>query len=264
MKEKRVITLVTDFGNESGYAGVMKGVILTINQNCQVIDITHQISPQDIEEAAFLLYNTYSYFPEHSIHVVVVDPGVGSDRRPIVVETDKYWFVGPDNGIFSLLFSVKGLKKVWEITNKRYFLPEVSSTFHGRDIFAPIAAHLSLGVPAKELGREVKKFIRLKDIEPKVLKGMIKAKVIHVDRFGNLVSNIFQDLFNKVVADKSFSITVAGRKIQKLSLSYAEAKDDEILALFGSSHWLEISLKDGNCQKALQVKKGAAVEIHFS
>lgn len=123
MEKKRVITLVTDFGNESGYAGVMKGVILTINHNCQVIDITHQISPQAIEEAAFLLYNTYSYFPEHSIHVVVVDPGVGSERIPIVVETDKYWFVGPDNGVFSLLFSGEGFKKVWEITNKRYFLP---------------------------------------------------------------------------------------------------------------------------------------------
>jgi S-adenosylmethionine hydrolase len=264
MEKKRVITLVTDFGNESGYAGIMKGVILTISQNCQIIDITHQISPQDIEEAAFLLYNTYSYFPEHSIHVVVVDPGVGSERIPIVVETDKYWFVGPDNGVFSLLFSVEGFKKVWEITNKRYFLPEVSSTFHGRDIFAPIAAHISLGVPAEELGKEVKKFVRLKDIEPKILKGMIKAKVIHIDHFGNLVSNISQDLFNKVVADKSFSITVGVRKVQKLSLSYTEAGNDEILALFGSSGWLEISLKDGNCQKKLHVKKGEAVEINFS
>ena len=259
-----MITLVTDFGNESGYAGVMKGVILTVNHNCQVIDITHQVSPHDIEEAAFLLYNTYSYFPKHSIHIVVVDPGVGSERIPIVVETDKHWFVGPDNGVFSLLFSGEGVKKVWEITNKCYFLPEVSSTFHGRDIFAPIAAHLSLGVPAEELGKEVKKFIRLKDIDPKVFKGMIKAKVIHVDRFGNLVSNISQDLFNKVVADKSFSITVGGRKVQKLSLSYTEAGNDEILALFGSSGWLEVSLKDGNCQKELQVKKGAAVEINYS
>ena len=264
MKEKRVITLITDFGDKSGYAGVMKGVILTINQNCQIIDITHQISPQDIEEAAFLLHNTCSYFPKNGVHVVVVDPGVGSERKAILIETDNYWFVGPDNGVFSFVFSGKGLKKVWEITNKRYLLPEVSSTFHGRDIFAPIAAHISLGVPAEELGKEIKNFVRLKDIEPKVLKGMIKAKVIHIDRFGNLASNISQDLFNKVVADKTFSITVGGRKVQKLSLSYTESEDGEILALFGSSQWLEISLKDGNCQSALRVEKGAAIDVHIS
>lgn len=263
MSKKRVITLLTDFGDESGYAGVMKGVILTINRNCQIIDITHQISPQDVEEAAFLLHNACSYFPEHSIHVVVVDPGVGSERKPILVETDRYWFVGPDNGVFSFVFLMKGFKRVWEITNTHYFLPEISSTFHGRDIFAPVAAHLSLGVAAKELGKELRSYVLLKDLEPKVSTEVIEGKVVYIDHFGNLVSNISQDLFNKVVVGRSFRVTVGERTIQKLSLSYADVGDGEILALFGSSRWLEISVKNSNCQRELNVKKGVALDVHF-
>ena len=261
MGKERIITLTTDFGDESGYAGVMKGVILTVNSDCQIIDITHRVSQQDIEEAAFLLNNSFSYFPEHSIHVVVVDPGVGSERKPILIETDKYWFVGPDNGIFSFIFLMEGFKKVWEITNKRYFLPEVSSTFHGRDIFAPVAAHLSLGVSAEELGKELKGFVMLKDLEPKVEAGVIKARVVYADHFGNLISNISKDLFSRLVADKSFNISVGGEIIQRLSLSYADVRDGEVLALFGSSQWLEISVKNGNCQKELDIKKGAEINI---
>ena len=261
MGKERIITLATDFGDESGYAGVMKGVILTVNPDCQIIDITHRVSQQDIEEAAFLLNNSFSYFPEHSIHVVVVDPGVGSERKPILIETDKYWFVGPDNGIFSFIFLMEGFKKVWEITNKSYFLPEVSSTFHGRDIFAPVAAHLSLGVSPEELGKELKGFVMLKDLEPKVEAGVIKARVVYADHFGNLISNISRDLFSWLVADKSFNISVGGEIIQKLSLSYADVRDGKVLALFGSSQWLEISVKNGNCQKELDIKKGAEIKI---
>ncbi len=261
MGKERIITLTTDFGDESGYAGVMKGVILTVNPDCQIIDITHRVSQQDVEEAAFLLNNSFSYFPEHSIHVVVVDPGVGSERKPILVETDKYWFVGPDNGVFSFMFLMEGFKKVWGITNKSYFLPEVSSTFHGRDIFAPVAAHLSLGVSAEELGKELKGFVMLKDLEPKVEAGVIKARVVYADHFGNLISNISKDLFSRLVADKSFNISVGGEMIQKLSLSYADVRDGEVLALFGSSRWLEISVKNGNCQKELDIKKGAEINI---
>ncbi len=261
---KRVITLITDFGDESGYVGVMKGVILTINPDCQIIDITHKISPQAIEEAAFLLNNSCSYFPELSIHVVVVDPGVGSERKLILVETDKHWFVGPDNGVFSFVFSMEGFKNVWEITNKSYFLPEVSYTFHGRDIFAPVAAHLSLGVPAGELGKELRKFVVLKDLEPKLKTGVIKAKVIYIDHFGNLISNISKDLFGRFVADKPFKISVGGKMIQKLSLSYTDTGDGEFLALFGSSQWLEISVKNGNCQKELNVRKGTEFDVLVS
>ena len=255
------ITLLTDFGDEGGYPGVMKGVILSINPDCHIIDITHQVSPQNIEEAAFLLNNSCSYFPERSIHLVVVDPGVGSERKPIMVETDKYWFVGPDNGVFSFVFLMEGFKKVWEITNKSYFLPEVSSTFHGRDIFSPVAAHLSLGVPAGKLGKEFKEFVVLKDLEPKLKAGVIKAKVIYVDHFGNLISNVSKDLFGRFVADKPFKISVGGKIIQKLSHSYADVQDGEVLALFGSTQWLEISVKNANCQRELNIRKGAELDI---
>jgi len=264
MKKNNVITLITDFGDEAGYAGVMKGVILNINPNCQVIDITHHVSPQDIEEAAFLLHNVYSYFPDHSIHIVVVDPGVGSERRPILVETDRYWFVGPDNGVFSFVFSEKGFKKVWEITNKHYFLPDLSFTFHGRDIFAPIAAHLSLGVSTREMGEEQRRFIMLKNLEPEISEGMIKARVVYIDRFGNLVSNLSKDLFTKLAVGKCFTIAVGGKVIRNLSLTYADAKEGEAFALFGSSGWLEISVKNGNCQRELNVKKGTEIDIYFS
>lgn len=258
---KRIITFLTDFGDEGGYPGVMKGVALSINPDCHVIDMTHQVSPQNIEEAAFLLNNCCSYFPEQSIHVVVVDPGVGRKRKPILVETDKYWFVGPDNGVFSFVFSMEGFKAVWQITNKSYFLPEVSSTFHGRDIFSPVAAHLSLGVPPEKLGKELKEFVVLKDLEPTLKAGAIKAKVVYVDHFGNLISNVSKDLFGQFVADKPFRIAVGGKMIQKLSLSYADGRDGEVLALFGSSRWLEISVRNGNCQRELGIRKGAEIDV---
>jgi len=261
MSSKGMITLITDFGEESGYAGVMKGVILTVNPECQIIDVTHRVSPQDIEEAAFLLNNSYSYFPARTIHVVVVDPGVGSERKPILVETDNYWFVGPDNGVFSFVFLTEGIKGVWEITNKDYFLPEISSTFHGRDIFAPVAAHLSLGASAGEIGSELHKYVVLADLEPKASEGAVKGRVVYVDRFGNLISNISRDLFVRWRADKSFEITVGKRVLHRLSSSYADAGDDEIVVLFGSSGWLEISVKNGNCRKELGLHKGAEVTI---
>ncbi len=258
---KRIITLLTDFGDEGAYPGVRKGVIVSVNPDCHILDLSHLEPPKNVEEAPCLLNNSGSYFPERSIHVVVVDPGVGSERKPILVETDKYWFVGPDNGVFSFVFLMEGFKKVWEITNKSYFLPEVSSTFHGRDIFSPVAAHLSLGVPAGKLGKEFKKFVVLKDLEPKLKAGVIKAKVIYIDHFGNLISNVSKDLFGRFVADKPFKISVGGKMLQKLSLSYADVRDGEVLALFGSSRWLEISVKNGNCQRELGFRRGAELDI---
>jgi S-adenosylmethionine hydrolase len=264
MSEKRVITLITDFGDKGGYVGAMKGVILTINPCCQIVDVTHGIAPQDVEEAAFLLYNVYSYFPADSIHLVVVDPGVGSERKSLLVKTKNYCFVGPDNGVLSFVLLRSEYKKVWEITNSCYLLPEVSATFHGRDVFAPVAAHLSRGVPAEEMGREGKDFVVLKDVEPEVSTGVIRAKVVYVDRFGNLVTNISRDLFTREVAERPFEVKVKREVIKKLSRSYAEAGEGEVVALLGSSGWLEIALKNGNCQKALSAGKGAIIEVYLS
>jgi S-adenosylmethionine hydrolase len=262
MGNTRIITLITDFGEASGYIGIMKGVILSINPECRIIDITHHISPQDREEAAFVLKSTCPFFPPDTIHLVVVDPGVGSTRKPIIVESSQSWFVGPDNGVFSFIF-LEGLqKRVWEITNDRYFLSPVSPTFHGRDIFAPIAAHLSSGVCIHEIGKELKDCVQLEELEPEVHPDMLKGRVVLIDHFGNLVSNISHKLFTRVVGTNPFQITVGNRVIRKIYNTYSDAEDGEVVALFGSFQHLEISVRNGNCQRLLRVSKGFQVSVH--
>ena len=259
----KVITLITDFGDMSGYVGIMKGVILSVNPECQIVDITHHISPQDREEAAFVLQGVRPYFPSNTIHLVVVDPGVGSDMKPIIVESGQNLFVGPDNGVFSLIFLKDREKKVWEITNERYCLAQVSATFHGRDIFAPIAAHLSLGVSPSVMGRELEDYVQLEALEPEICQNMVKGRVVLIDHFGNLVSNIPQQLFTRAVEDKPFKITVGEQVIHALSRTYADVQDGEVMALFGSSGYLEIAVRNGNCQRWLQVIKGSEVTVHI-
>jgi S-adenosylmethionine hydrolase len=261
MGKTRIITLITDFGEASGYVGIMKGVILSINPACHIIDITHHISPQDREEAAFILKNVYPYFPPDTIHIVVVDPGVGSPRKPIIVESSQNWFVGPDNGVFSFVFLEDQQKRVWEITNDRYFLSPVSPTFHGRDIFAPIAAHLSSGVSIHELGKELQDFVQLKGLEPEVHQDILKGRIVSIDHFGNLVSNISKKLFTRVVRKNPFQITVGKRTIRRIDSTYSNSEDGEIIALFGSSQQLEISVRNGNCQKLLKVRKGFKISV---
>jgi len=263
MGTARIITLITDFGHTSGYVGIMKGVILSINPGCQIVDITHHISPQDREEAAFVLQSVHPFFPSNSVHLVVVDPGVGTDRKPIIVESAQNWFVGPDNGVFSFVFLKDQKKKVWEITNEQYYLPQVSATFQGRDIFAPVAAHLSLGVSVHVLGKELEHYVHLEGLESEKNEDGLKARVLFIDHFGNLVSNISRQLFTKVVGDKPFRITVGGLAIHTISRTYADGRDGEVIALFGSSNQLEISVRNGNCQRLLQVAKGSEVSVHL-
>ena len=261
MSNTRIITLITDFGEASGYVGVMKGVILSINPDCRIIDITHHIPPHDREEAAFVLKTAHPFFPQDTIHLVVVDPGVGSTRKPIIVESSQSWFVGPDNGVFSFIFLEDQQTRVWEITNDRYFLSPVSPTFHGRDIFAPIAAYLSSGVSIHELGKGLKDFVQLKGLEPEVHQDMLKGRIVFIDHFGNLVSNISRKLFTSVVGKNPFQITVGNRVLRRIYPTYSDAEDGEVLALFGSSRQLEISVRNGNCQEILNASKGIQVSV---
>ena len=256
-----MITLITDFGDRGGYPGIMKGVILSVNPRCPVIDITHHIAPQDREEAAFVLRSAYPFFPPGTIHLVVVDPGVGSTRKAIIIESERYRFVGPDNGVFSFVFLKERITGVREITASEYLLPRPSSTFHGRDIFAPAAAHLSLGVAAGVLGKELNTWVLLDGLEPEIRDGVIRAKVISVDHFGNLVSNLSRDFFEGAVGSRPFRIAVGGKILAALARSYTDGREGETLALFGSSGLLEISVRNGNCQQALQVRRGAPVEV---
>jgi S-adenosylmethionine hydrolase len=259
--KQRIITLITDFGERDEYAGVIKGVILRLNPSCQIVDVAHQIPSQDITETCFILGNAYPYFPQGTIHVVVVDPGVGSSRRPIVLSADGHIFIGPDNGVFTTVYLKGGEKHTFELTNRKYFLPRISSTFQGRDVFAPVAAHLSLGLDPKELGKEIYDPTTLTDFTPGVSRTQIRGKVIHIDRFGDLITNISRQVFISFTRDKKFAINVAHLVVNRISDAYFEGKEGDLLALFGSSDWLEISVKNGSAKDLLKVEKGEEVTV---
>ncbi len=260
MKE-RFITLLTDFGTKDPYTASLKGAILTINPKVDIIDITHDIPPQDIFEAAFILKCTYKFFPRDTIHIAVVDPGVGGSRRPILVKTRDYMFVGPDNGIFSFILEEEEEKYIYHLNNRKYHLPVISDTFHGRDIFAPVAAHLSLGVNPEKVGELIETAFVLDIPKPEIKKGKICGTIIHVDRFGNLITNISSHLFNNFVGNNPFEIELAQRTIKKINRAYSESNPGELLAIFGSAGFLEISINLGNCSRELSLGKGDRISV---
>jgi S-adenosylmethionine hydrolase len=258
---KPIITLLTDFGTKDHYIASMKGVILNINPQCLIIDITHQVNPHDIKEGAFILANTYSYFPKGTIHLAVVDPGVGGIRKPILVVTQNYSFVGPDNGLFSLVAQREKLKQVVALTKKKYFLSKVSNTFHGRDIFAPVAAHLSLGIKPNAFGYEINSPKELEFRKPVVKDGKLVGEILHIDAFGNLVSNIDEGKLFRFIQSRTYAIRAGKKVIAGLKKGYWEGKKGEPIALLGSGAFLEISVREGNAQKMLKVKRGDPIWI---
>ena len=251
------IALVTDFGTRDYYVGAVKGVILSINPTASVIDITHEIAPQDIAAAAFVLHACYSDFPAGTIFLCVVDPGVGSNRRAIIVKTEDYAFVGPDNGVFS--FVLKHSDAVYAIENDTYFRKPVSATFHGRDIFAPVAAHLSKGVSPAEFGPRISDPIMPPDVAPwQIEPKTIEGSVIHVDHFGNLVTNLSAD-----IAERPFTLEISNTQITKLTSSYVEAESDDPFAIIGSAGLIEISVKNGSAVEKLKASRGTPVTLKF-
>lgn len=260
---QRIITLLTDFGTKSGYTACVKGVILRINPKVQIVDITHQINPFDVWEACFVLSNFYQYFPKDTIHLVVVDPGVGSPRKAILLRTEKYFFLGPDNGVFSYVFDKEKILEIKNITNQKYFIGKPSFTFHARDIFAPVAGYISLGVKIDEFGPDAKDCYKFRIPSPGIYKDKIVGEIIYVDKFGNLITNIDQNLVDSFTKKGSFEIVFKKRRIKKISLSYFEGRRKEILAILGSSGLLEISSFEGNAQKILSGRIGDKVKIEF-
>lgn len=258
-----MITLLTDFGTRDHYVASMKGVILQINPKCTLVDISHQVIPHDIKEGAFLLSSAYSYFPKGTIHLSVVDPEVGSLRKPILLVTTNYFFVGPDNGLFTLVALRDKVKQVVALTNKIYFLPQVSTTFHGRDVFAPVAGHLSLGKNPKAFGREIDSWVELDFGKPKIEGGTLVGEIFHIDVFGNLISNIDEQQFFNFTKARSFIIRVGEKAIQGLKKGYWEEKRNVPMALFGSGGFLEISVREGNAQKILKVKKDDQIIVQI-
>ena len=262
----RIITLTTDFGTSDAYVGVMKGVILGINPRVQVVDITHAIPPQDVQEAAFLIHSAHRYFPKDTIHTIVVDPGVGSNRRAIVCQTDNAFFVCPDNGVLSYLLQGnlqdRPAFQATTIENAAYLLPQVSNTFHGRDIFAPVAAHLSLGVPLADIGTPVHNLVQLPIPTMHIADDTLTGQIIKVDSFGNLITNISQTdfvAFTETVS--SYTIQAGDVSINRLNRAYAESGTSEPLAIIGSFGLLEIAVNCGSAEEQLGLKRGDAVII---
>ncbi len=258
-----VITLITDFGTQDGYVGTMKGVMLKISPEVRLVDITHEIPPRDIFHAGFVLRNSYRYFPDGSIHLAVVDPGVGSKRKAILVKTDNHFFIGPDNGVFTFVYESEEIRRVVQLTEKRYFLSDVSNTFHGRDIFAPVAAHLSLGVPLEDLGDPCNDVVRIDIPKPDIKRDGVKGILFYVDRFGNLVSNIREGLLPESNLRRRCKVLVGEEVIDGIKESYSEVNEGETLALFGSSGYLEISVRDRNARERLGLGKGTDVEVVY-
>lgn len=257
-----IITLTTDFGLADTYVGTMKGVILSINPQCTIVDITHQVASRDITGGCFALSASYSFFPEGTIHVAVVDPGVGSTRRPILIEMEKYFFIGPDNGILSFVLTGQEVKNVFEITDTSCFLPSPSSTFHGRDIFSPAAAHLSKGIPPARFGNPIKDYIILKFPEPVLVnKNEAEGEIVHIDRFGNLITNLTREFVEKLIGTSDFCAEIKGETAQRLLPAYAHAEEDEIFCLFGSSDFLEVSVKNRSAEEMIDARKGDKIRI---
>ncbi len=259
MKPNGIITLLTDFGEINGFVGTMKGVILSINPEAKIVDISHEIPAQDVEAGAFILNNCYRYFPMGTIHVAVVDPGVGSHRKVIAVFSEDYFFIVPDNQVLKYIFHTHETLTVVEVLNKQYFLNDVSRTFHGRDIFAPIAAHLSNGLNIEQFGPIINDYNRGEIDWPAVNNSSLIGKIVYVDKFGNLISNIAENLISKPIA----SIKIGSIIINQLSNSYTEVDIGHPLAIIGSSGYLEIAVRNGNAQKQLSIYRGDIVQIEF-
>ena len=247
-----VITLMTDFGDRDAYVAIMKGVILTINPQATIIDITHQIGPQNIRQAAYLISDTYQYFPKDTVHILIVDPGVGTSRTIIALHLHGHIFLAPDNGILSLLLKDKQTDLVFRVDNDDFFLEPVSNTFHGRDIFAPIGAQLSLGTSLDKLGSPIdaSALIKLKLPQTQFTKdGVLEGAVIDIDRFGNLVTNLDWNSikwhYSKVKNDQ-FQFVIGKHRIGGLSRTYNDVAENMPLALIGSRGFLEISINHGN------------------
>ena len=254
-----LITLTTDFGLADSYVGAMKGVILGIEPTATIVDISHDIAPQDVREAAYVVYTAYPYFPPDTVHVVVVDPGVGSRRRAIALRAAQTYFVAPDNGVLSYVLAKEGMREAVSLTNSRYHRPTVSHTFHGRDIFAPAAAHLARGVPLTELGEPLTEIVSFFLPQPQMLPdGKVIGHVLHIDRFGNLVLDIRE---GDRMLDEEIVLEVAGRRIQGLGRTFADVSVGELVAYIGSSGHLEIALREGDAAQALGMEIGDKILV---
>jgi S-adenosylmethionine hydrolase len=266
LKHRPVVTLTTDFGSNDHFVGTMKGVILEIVPDANIVDICHAVQPFDVLDGALTLAQAYSYFPSSTVHLVVVDPGVGTARRPIIASTDRHHFVAPDNGVLSLIYGREERIHVRHVTAEHYNLQPVSNTFHGRDIFAPIAAYLAKGVETEKFGEEITDFVRFNAPKPKpASEHSLRGVVLKVDRFGNLVTNITEKdapmLFTPDPAP--FKIKVGDSEISEIKEHYAQGAPKQVFGILGSMGYLEISANRGSAAQILAAGKGSEIIIEL-
>ncbi|MFZ0912317.1 MAG: SAM-dependent chlorinase/fluorinase [Candidatus Korobacteraceae bacterium] len=266
MSDTRIVTFTTDFGLNDPFVGIMHGVVLNIHPETSIVDISHAVASYDVFDGAWTIAQAYRFFPPRTVHVVVVDPGVGGTRRPIIVETDDYVFVAPDNGVLSLVEMREPKFTVRHVTAERYFLQPVSRTFHGRDVFSPVAGWLSKGVAPAEFGPEISDYARLAlPAVERIGENSLRGVVLKVDKFGNLITNIGEQeappLFT--TAPPAVSILIAGQTITRVCHSYAEGGEDEFFAIVGSSGYLEIAAKQASAAEKLAAGVGTPVGVVF-
>jgi len=258
-----VITLLTDFGSADHYAGAMKGVLLGICPHAQLVDISHEITPYEIAEAAFTLAQAWTCFPEGTVHVVVVDPGVGSARRPIIAEAAGHYFAAPDNGVLTMLYDAAPAHVVREITASRYFRRPVSRTFHGRDVFAPVAAHLANGMAASELGDPIGDYLRLDFAGPvRTGENIWTGTILKADRFGNLITNFDSKTWQRL-AGEAFEMRVGDRVVTRMASNYAEMNAGEIFIIAGSAGFLELSVNRASARETARARSGDILELRL-
>lgn len=256
----RIVTLTTDFGASDHFAGVMKGVILGIAPEARIVDITHQIGPYQIPEGGFTIAQAYPYFPRGTVHVVVVDPGVGTSRRPIVAAASGQYFVAPDNGVLSMVYAAAA-HTVRAVTARRYLLEKVSRTFQGRDVFAPVAAHLARGAGAARMGKPIEDYLRLDFFTPvRTAKRAWTGVILKVDHFGNLITNFQATEFPRV-AERPFSLQVGLERVTCMVRTYAEAGLGELFLIEGSSGYFEVSQNQASAARRLGCGVGSPVEL---
>jgi S-adenosylmethionine hydrolase len=259
MKATGIVALLTDYGLQDPYAGMMKGALLSVNPEARIVDLTHDVPPQDIREGGRVLSAARPYFPAGTIFVAVVDPGVGTDRAILGVETERHFFLAPDNGLLSFLDRDGGIRRIVQVRESKYFLKPVSRTFHGRDILAPVAGHLSRGVDLSRFGPAVNRMTTQEGAAPRLAtNGDLQGEVVAIDRFGNLITNIPGEMLPDA---RDVRITVGRRTVNAMSRSYADAHKGGLLALVGSTGHLEISVNHGSARKTTRIKRGDRVLV---
>ncbi len=261
---RQIVTLTTDFGHNDHFVGVVKGVILKLAPETDIVDICHDVRPYDILDGAFTIAQAYRYFPPRTIHMVVVDPGVGTARRPIIATGDVYNFVAPDNGVLSFMYAKEPEHSVRHVTSEHYFLSPVSQTFQARDVFAPVTGWLARGVETHKFGDPITDYVRFAPPKPKpVNENTVQGVVLKVDRFGNLITNLTPEDLPRLFQEDPppFKMTVGQKEVNKLNLAYAQSPAGEAFVVVGSSGYLEVSTNRGAANRILQADRGAQVVV---